>query len=224
MRIYTFEDTADVYPCSFGNTSEWCYILSQSWVDSPWISENRTAVRGNELRLYEIDGRKEHFVWKKHRHCQVEPPIYLREEHCFAFLVTDIEKEEIRLYSYRVADKTLEILHRLSFEEFPPNPNFVIQGPNLHWFSADGETNRLQMIYPTMQQFLLEMNENVSHISSDVLYTNEWREEEVQGEYVYYEYLRVRDLRSGKCLKKERATLAAMPDGSYWKMKTSEQS
>ena len=125
-------------------------------------------------------------------------------------LLVDFPKEEIRILTFREAEKTTKPLAMLPLSILTDCYNLMLEASPL-MLTRSAHDNQFQIIWPERRDFAIEDHEFFEFLEGNRLYTSVWYEDPD-----YREELLVRDYDTGELLERIPGSFRQMPNGQKW--------
>lgn len=125
-------------------------------------------------------------------------------------LLVDFPKEEIRILTFREAEKTTKPLAMLPLSIVTDCYNLMLEASPL-MLTRSAHDNQFQIIWPERRDFAIEDHEFFEFLEGNRLYTSVWYEDPD-----YREELLVRDYDTGELLERIPGSFRQMPNGQKW--------
>lgn len=215
INITEIKGISNSYPEEIEGTNEW-YSAKEEAVgfcdlfEAHEIFDRVGFFKGIAYHLIHYPDGKVHSPFQIQENVYVEKPIWNNGE--FNFLVVDFQEKIIRITKYIPENEKLEIVTELSLAEVEDCYNLMLETTPLT-LGRSGNDGFYEIVWPEKKKIAIGKTETVLFRDEDKLYLSEWYEDPE-----YHENVIVRDIQTGKIIKKSEGYLRRLPNNVYWKI------
>lgn len=213
MNFKIFHGFEEIYPEKIEGTNSWFYGQWTPCSEAYEVLEFNNKYPGTKLYLFEYPSGKIYEPIKQEKNVFLEIPVYDNKEDLFGIISYDFNKEIIQAFTYNPECCSLEKLTEIPFSKVGDMKNIRLITSPFALVKSDIHGDVADLLWPKEIHFQFEENESIIFFDGDKMYTSKWVEDPE-----YREEVIIRDIKTGKIVKRSPGYLARMSDGSVWMM------